>query len=423
MCPLQTSGSEIMDSRLETLKEAKRSLEKGGIEPNDREELIALLGILISAIDKAGGNEEDEELSLSLASSLVSSQALLSLLKQQSAELDALRKLSLNLTSSLDMPTVLDAIVQEAMRLVNNTRAVHIFLYRNQVLEFGAALKSDGSTTLFSVPRQDGLTYAVARGEKTIVVEDMKSHPIYQNAPSSWEGSIIGIPLKMNKQVVGVMNLSRSIAGGFTSSELRLLNLLADQAAVAISNASLHQQISRKAYSDTVTGLPNRRALDERLEKELQMSRRSGQSFAIIMMDLDGFKAVNDTYGHTLGDQVLRVFFNYMAQGMRTTDFLARYGGDELTLIMSQTNLASAVLVGEKITEKMKKFFFKAPDDKRITLGISGGIAVYPTHGHTAAELLRAADEALYRAKRHERGRFLEAKGEPGALPTPFRFP
>ena len=423
MCPLQTSGSEIMDSRLETLKEAKRSLEKGGIEPNDREELIALLGILISAIDKAGGNEEDEELSLSLASSLVSSQALLSLLKQQSAELDALRKLSLNLTSSLDMPTVLDAIVQEAMRLVNNTRAVHIFLYRNQVLEFGAALKSDGSTTLFSVPRQDGLTYAVARGEKTIVVEDMKSHPIYQNAPSSWEGSIIGIPLKMNKQVVGVMNLSRSIAGGFTSSELRLLNLLADQAAVAISNASLHQQISRKAYSDTVTGLPNRRALDERLEKELQMSRRSGQSFAIIMMDLDGFKAVNDTYGHTLGDQVLRVFFNYMAQGMRTTDFLARYGGDELTLIMSQTNLASAVLVGEKITEKMKKFFFKAPDDKRITLGISGGIAVYPTHGHTAAELLRAADEALYRAKRHERGRFLEAKGETGALPTPFRFP
>ena len=423
MCPLQTSGSEIMDSRLETLKEAKRSLEKGGIEPNDREELIALLGILISAIDKAGGNEEDEELSLSLASSLVSSQALLSLLKQQSAELDALRKLSLNLTSSLDMPTVLDAIVQEAMRLVNNTRAVHIFLYRNQVLEFGAALKSDGSTTLFSVPRQDGLTYAVARGEKTIVVEDMKSHPIYQNAPSSWEGSIIGIPLKMNKQVVGVMNLSRSIVGGFTSAELRLLNLLADQAAVAISNASLHQQISRKAYSDTVTGLPNRRALDERLEKELQMSRRSGQSFAIIMMDLDGFKAVNDTYGHTLGDQVLRVFFNYMAQGMRTTDFLARYGGDELTLIMSQTNLASAVLVGEKITEKMKKFFFKAPDDKRITLGISGGIAVYPNHGHTAAELLRAADEALYRAKRHERGKFLEAKAEPGALPTPFRFP
>lgn len=406
----------MMDSRLDALKEARRSLEKGGIEPNDREELIALLGILISAVEKAGGNEEDDKLSLSVASSLVSSQALLSLLKQQSAELDALRKLSLNLTSSLDMPTVLDAIVQESMRLVNNTRAVHIFLYRNGMLEFGAALKSDGSTTLFSVPRQDGLTYTVARSGKTIVVEDIGNHPLYKGAPSDWGGSIIGIPLKMNEAVVGVMNLSRSTVGGFTSAELRLLNLLADQAAVAISNASLHQQISRKAYSDTVTGLPNRRALDERLEKELQMARRTGQPFSIIMMDLDGFKNVNDTYGHTLGDQVLRVFFNYMAQGLRTTDFLARYGGDELTLIMSQTTLPSAVLVGEKIIEKMEKFFFKAPDGKHITLGVSGGIAIYPSHGHTAADLLRAADEALYRAKRHDRGRFLVAKGLTGAL-------
>jgi diguanylate cyclase (GGDEF)-like protein len=406
----------MMDSRLDILKEARRSLEKGGIEPNDREEMIALLGILISTIEKAGEGEDGGELSLSLASSLVSSQALLSLLKQQSAELDALRKLSVNLTSSLDMPTVLDAIVQEAMRLVNNTRAVHIFLYRNEALEFGAALKSDGSTTLFSAPRQDGLTYTVARGGKTIMVEDMQEHPIYKNAPTDWNGSIIGIPLKMNETVVGVMNLSRNTVGGFTSAELRLLNLLADQAAVAISNASLHQQISRKAYSDTVTGLPNRRALDERLEKELQLARRTGQPFSIIMMDLDGFKSVNDTYGHTLGDQVLRVFFNYMAQGVRTTDFLARYGGDEATLIMNQTNLDSAILVGEKVIEKLQTFSFKAPDGKKIALGISGGIAVYPTHGHTATELLRAADEALYRAKRRDRGRFLVAKGLTGAL-------
>ncbi len=406
----------MMDSRLDTLKEARLSLEKGGIEPNDREELIALLGILISAVEKASGNEGNEELSLSVASSLVSSQALLALLKQQSAELDALRKLSLNLTSSLDMPTVLDAIAQESMRLVSNTRAVHIFLYRNEIVEFGTALKSDGSTTLFSVPRQNGLTYTVARSGKTIVVEDIKNHPIYINTPADWGGSIIGIPLKMNETVVGVMNLSRSIIGGFTTAELRLLNLLSDQAAVAISNASLHQQISRKAYSDTVTGLPNRRALDERLEKEVMLARRTGQLFSIIMMDLDGFKAVNDTYGHALGDQVLRVTFNYLGQGLRTTDFLARYGGDELTLIMSQTNLESAVLVGEKITEKMRKFFFKAPDDNHIILGISGGIAIYPSHGRTATELLRAADEALYRAKRHDRGRFLVAKGLTGAL-------
>ena len=413
----------MTDSRLDILNDARRSLEKSGIDANDREELLSLLGILMSAIEKADVSEDKDELSVSLASSLVSSQALLSLLKQQTAELDALRKLSLNLTSSLDMPTVLDAIAHESMRLVNNARMVHIFLYRNQALEFGAALKSDGSTTLFSVPRQNGLTYTVARSGKTIVVEDINNHTLYVGAPSEWNGSLIGIPLKMNEEVVGVMNLSRSSVGGFTSAELRLLNLLADQAAVAISNASLHQQIRRKAYSDTVTGLPNRRALDERLEKELIQSRRTGQAFAIIMMDLDGFKLVNDTYGHALGDQVLRVFFNYTAQELRTTDFLARYGGDEMTLIMSQTALPSAILVAEKITEKTKEFSFEVPGENSITLGISGGIAVYPVHGRTAAELMRAADEALYRAKRHERGKFLVAKGLTGALSPAFQFP
>lgn len=423
-CPESGQAVEksIMDSRIDTLKEAKRSLEKGGIELNDREELLALLGILISAIEEAGGDKGSEKLSFSLASSLVSSQALLSLLKQQSAELDALRKLSLNLTSSLDMPTVLNAIVGESIRLVKDARAVHIYLYKNGSLEFGAALQSNGNTSPIATPRRDGLTYTVARSGETLVVEEMQAHPLYAKAPPVWNGSIIGIPLKMNQVVVGVMNLSRSTTGGFNAAELRLLSLLADQAAVSISNASLHQMISRKAYSDLVTGLPNRRALDERLEKEVLRSRRTGQSFAVVMMDLDGFKNVNDTYGHALGDQVLRVFFSYMAQGLRATDFLARYGGDELTLIMSQTTLQSAVMVADKITEKMTKFFFKAPDEKRITLGISGGIAVYPTHGRSAADLLRAADEALYRAKRRERGRFLVAKGLTGPL-APITFP
>ncbi len=406
----------MTDQRLEILREARRALEKNGTDANDREELLTLLDILLFAIEKTNAPEERGELSASLASSLVSSQALLTMLKQQKAELEALRMLSVNLTSSLDMSTVLDTITRESMRLLHNARAVHIFLYKGGNLEFGAALQADGSTRPTSMPRKDGLSYAVARGGKTIVVEDMRKDALYANAPREWNGSIIGIPLKMGETVVGVMNLSRSTTGGFTHAEVNLMGLLADQAAVAISNASLHQIISRKAYSDTVTGLPNRRALDERLEKEIQQARRTNAPFTLVMMDLDGFKAVNDTYGHALGDQVLRVFFNFMAQGLRATDFLARYGGDELTLLMSQTGLQAALLVTDKITENLKKFFFTAPDGKRIKLSVSGGIAMYPNNGNSAAELLRAADEALYRAKKHKRGSFLEARGVTGPL-------
>jgi diguanylate cyclase (GGDEF)-like protein len=212
------------------------------------------------------------------------------------------------------------------------------------------------------------------------------------------------------------MNLSRSTLGGFPPSELRLLGLLSDQAAVAISNASLHQMISTQAYSDTLTGLPNRRALDERLEEEVQSARRTNYSFAVIMMDLDGFKAVNDTYGHAVGDDVLRTVFMEMSRGVRTTDFLARYGGDELTLILSQTEMSSALVVCEKVIEGIKRFKYKLPDGKRLRIGISGGIAIFPVHARNGPDLLRAADAALYHAKKHFRGTFQPARGVTGPL-------
>jgi diguanylate cyclase (GGDEF)-like protein len=112
----------------------------------------------------------------------------------------------------------------------------------------------------------------------------------------------------------------------------------------------------------------------------------------------------------------LRVAFNYLATGLRSSDFLARYGGDELTLILSQTDLSSALIVAEKMVEKFEGFKFKAPNGDNISLSMSGGIALYPVHAVTAASLLRSADEALYRAKKHNRGSFVVARGPTGQL-------
>ena len=136
------------------------------------------------------------------------------------------------------------------------------------------------------------------------------------------------------------------------------------------------------------------------------------------MMDLDGFKDVNDTYGHTVVDYVLLMVFGNMARGVRNTDFLARYGGDELTLILSQSDLSSALIVAEKIVEGMKKLKFKLPDGKKLKLGISGGIAIYPVNARNGPDLLRAADAALYKAKKHDRGTFQVARGITGPLAT-----
>jgi diguanylate cyclase (GGDEF)-like protein len=406
-----------MDERLQNvLAESRRMLDESNIPPDEKDGLVRLIGILEISIEKHSEVREGEA---SLARALIDNQALLAMLKQQSEELDALKKLSINLTSSLDLPDVLDALVSEAMHLVPNAHDVHIFLYKSGKLSFGAALDVNGNkNTTWSNPRANGLTYTVARGGETIIVEDMRNHPLYANTPSNWMGSIIGIPLKTGDTVVGVLNMARSSVGGFSPSELRLLSLLSDQAAVAISNANLHQMISRQAYSDTLTGLPNRRALDERLEEEVQSARRNNYSFAVVMMDLDGFKDVNDTYGHSVGDDVLRLVFNQMARGVRNTDFLARYGGDELTLILTQSDMSSARIVTDKIIEGMKKLKYTLPDRRKLKLGISGGIAIYPVHARNGSDLLRAADTALYHAKKHSRGSFQMARGVTGPITT-----
>jgi len=403
--------------RLAVLYQARKLLDRDSLSDTEKDEIVKLLDVLILALEKYVPPENLEGEVHILSENLISAQTLLVLAKQQADELDALKILSLNLTSSLDLPTVLDAVVKEAMRLVEDTRIVHIFLYTEQELKFGASLDSKGQKNhIFSEPRKDGLTATVAREGKRVIVDDFKKHPLYKDAPADWSGSIVGIPLKIGDKVVGVMNLSRHHTGEFSSTELHLLEMLANQAAVAISNASLHQMISKKAYTDTVTGLSNRRALDERLEAEIVNSRRTNSPLAVVMMDLDGFKRVNDTYGHEVGDLVLRAVFNVVSIGLRSTDFIARYGGDELVLILGQSDIRAAMLVTEKILENLAKFSYKAPDGKPIKLGISGGIAIYPNHGRSGPELLRAADAALYYAKKHNRGKFVNAKAATGPL-------
>jgi len=409
---------KILQAAREALVNEERIL------PEEKAGLLQLIQMLVEASGFSLEVPNQDQPGEDLVPGAISTQGLITLVKQQAAELDALKKLSLNLTSSLNLQEVLDAVVTEAMRLVKNARAAHIFLYTRGRLIFGAALDYDGERNkAFAVPRRDGLTYSVARGGKQILVEDMSRHPIYREAPPEWHGSIIGIPLIINNNVVGVMNLSRSTLGGFTSAELRLLGLLADQAAVAISNASLHQMVLEQSKSDIVTGLPNRRALDERLEEEVHYAEKTNSQFAVIMMDLDGFKAVNDTHGHGFGDEVLRSAFNYLAGGMRSSDFLARYGGDELTLILHQADLDIARIVANKILSMMKEYCFVHPGGERISLGVSGGIAVYPVHSRDGIDLMRAADTALYYAKKHKRGTFIVASNSTGPLEEPGRLP
>lgn len=399
----------------------KETLRERGVDFIDQEFIINLFDSTMATFNLGTNLETQqlEEIAKKIANDLFNNQHLLLQLRQQAQELKTLRNLSKEFSSSLDLRLILRAVVSNAMQLQENPRTAHIFLYNEDTneLTFGAAMDEGGlKETSFSQPRNNGLTAQVAQNAAWIVVSDMRSHPIYENTPSTWTGSIVGIPLIANEKVVGVMSISRADVGDFRESDLRLLELLAEQAAIAISNARLHEKISREAKLDTMTGLPNRRALDERLDEEVARAHRTGYSFAVVMMDLDGFKAVNDTYGHPVGDQVLRTLFNYLNIGVRSDDFLARYGGDELTLVLPQSDLSVARTVTDKLLKRLENYVYHFSDGSNADLGMSGGVAVYPLHGRSPSQLLRAADEALYRAKKYHRGVFEIAKAPTAQL-------
>ena len=164
------------------------------------------------------------------------------------AQMEILRQASLSLTASLDLKEVLDTIAQCALDLVPGMKNCHIFLYQpenGQPLVFGTALWGDGTRSQpFTQPRQGGLTMTVAQSGEPILVPDFRSDPIYAGTPESWTGSIIGLPLKIGKRVVGVMNVSHTEPGALTEMNLQLLRLLGDHAAIAIENARLYEAVA-----------------------------------------------------------------------------------------------------------------------------------------------------------------------------------
>ncbi len=253
-----------------------------------------VLGVLDLNSDQPGAFDDDD---LFVAQSLADQLALglenarlYEAARQRVAELEAVRQASLSLTSSLELPAVLENILRSAMQLLSGVRNAHVFLYRDGLLTFGAALWADGRQgTLWAEPRPEGLTYTVARTGEPIVVADMRAHPLFADAPADWEGALVGLPLKIGERVVGVMNISYRQAHAVPEGELRVLQLLADQAAVAIENARLfaverQRRLELKSIQTTAAALSAELDPDTLLNQIVTEAARAFHAEAISLM-------------------------------------------------------------------------------------------------------------------------------------------
>lgn len=233
-----------------------------------------------------------------------------------------------------------------------------------------------------------------ARGSSEALAEPQEVEQLTADSePASLAGrgghsAMRSVPLMFKGRSLGV--LVALAADAFSDEDRELLSLFAEQAAVALSNAHLFQTLLENATQDPLTGLPNRRAFDRVLARELERSSRYGEIFSLAFIDVDGFKALNDSQGHAAGDLLLRRAADTLSDACRASDVAGRLGGDEFAIVMPETNQFEAAALCERLRREVETL---------AEVSLSWGVAEYPTHGVTASGLTRAADAAMYASK------------------------
>jgi diguanylate cyclase (GGDEF)-like protein len=229
------------------------------------------------------------------------------------------------------------------------------------------------------------------------------------------QGEALGV-LYLSSRVIGAVG-----ADSATAAKQRLAEAVAAQLALGLANVRLREILRNQSIRDPLTGLFNRRYMEETLERELRRARRGNRSMGVLMLDLDRFKQLNDTAGHEAGDAFLRELGELLQRSLRREDIPCRHGGEEFVVVLPDASLEDARRRAEQLREGIK--LLRTPYKGGIVgpLSASIGVAAYPEHGSTGEALIRTADAALYRAKREGRDRVMVATLNEGSVSTPER--
>jgi diguanylate cyclase (GGDEF)-like protein len=264
-----------------------------------------------------------------------------------------------------------------------------------------------------------GLAPAAAGGER-------RAGPPCGHLGHPLPAASVCVPLLAHGETLGVLHVQATApaadqAGGAVAllpeAQERLAEKVADQAALALANLSLRQTLREQATRDPLTGLFNRRYLEESLQRELRRAERRRRPLGVVMVDLDHFKRCNDTFGHVAGDDLLRAVGQFLKSHIRGEDLACRYGGEEFLLILTESSLEDTRKRAEDLRGGVKGLEVRHRGGGLVPVSASLGVAVFPEHGVTADALVRAADAALYQAKAEGRDRVVVGQAQPLAGP------
>ncbi|SHM43535.1 diguanylate cyclase with GAF sensor [Caldanaerovirga acetigignens] len=328
-------------------------------------------------------------------------------------ELTALYDVAAILNSALNIEEVIKRVFDSA-KSIAPWDTICLFLYRKGCLEpvmyegFTSDLIRD-----FRIKPGEGITGRALvnkRGEIVSYKKDSRCLKV-PGLPAETK-SVMSVPLVGNKGIVGALTLTSNRKNAYSAKNLKIMSILANQAAVAISNARLFDKTSHLAATDGLTGLYNHRYIYHQLDQMASRVRTCGGTFSLILIDIDHFKSYNDSYGHLMGDKVLRKLAQIIKQNVRNGDIVGRYGGEEFAIILPDTPGSEACAIAERIRKAVENTEFAVTEEgKKIFVTVSAGVASCPDDALTVKELVNKADQALlFGAKKKGRNRVVEFK-------------
>lgn len=314
---------------------------------------------------------------------------------------------AMRLHESLDASEIVARALELLPELVDaRSWAVFIKAAQTNRLELVRAINpAELPVRTFVEIEQAPVPIARAVNERRTIIASSGGEDTSNGSPSGGELAALCVPLIAKGRLIGALQASRKSAGtdGFNQEEARVVELVCASLATALANAIDYHDATRQTLIDDLTRLYNVRYLYQTLEGEIRRARRYGSAVSVVFMDLDGFKTVNDVYGHRAGSATLTEVAEVITRSVRESDFVARYGGDEFVLMLPETPAERGLQMAERVRLRIAGHRFRGGVGADIYLTASFGVASFPEHDTQAEKLIELADAAMYEAKQRDK--------------------
>ncbi len=337
--------------------------------------------------------------------------------------LDILRTAQ-SLVSELELDKALAMALRKAME-ISGARSGSIALYTAKSATMQLHARKGFSRRFLAnrewKVRRGSVTARILRSRSAVVLTKRTDRSFFAKPLVAQEGikSLVCVPLRYAHEAVGILYLDDASPRKIPPAVLQTLGVLGSFASIAIHHAKTHNEVKQQAMTDSLTGLFNRRCFENILSRELQRADRHHRAFSLALVDVNDFKQFNDVHGHQAGDEALASLGAAIRKAVRSTDLAARYGGDEIAIILPETKLSKAYALFEGRIKREIEEGSTRMSGGRHELSVTIGIASYPEDGRNAMDLVLAADKALLAAKKQKHSRRIGCAREiPGSAPV-----